>query len=521
MNAKGVRLFVAIAALIALGATQTVAAQDDTTVVMGSLVEVYSVDPAVGFDQAIGSSLKQFYDALFRYVGNPPEAIPWLADTWTVSDDGLTYTIKMVENAVFHDGSPVNAEAVVYSAERLLRVGQGAAGLFVGILSPGNTRALDEYTVEFKLDQPYGPFVDILTWFFIVNPAVVEANLGDDDGVTYLTDHEAGSGPFTMGRWQPGELYEFVAVQDYWKGWPNENHPDVVIRLVTREPSARRLALESGEVDLIDWMTVDDINALDGVGGMMAAPGPTLTVYDIKLNTVQGPTADPALRRAIAYAVDYDAMAAIWGGRATLLNGPLPPSLTTVAEPVYRRDLDKAREELAKSAYPDGTSLEYVYVTGLEDERRTGLVLQDSLGEIGIDVTITAIPWADAVARFADPETSPQMFPLYSSTAFADPDNYLWVAFHSSLAGNWTNPGHYANPEVDALLEAARASTSAEERADLYTQAEQLILADAPNVFVATTPEDHIVGPRLVNYADVYCSVMGSMEDFYFFAVAE
>jgi ABC-type transport system substrate-binding protein len=156
---------------------------------------------------------------------------------------------------------------------------------------------------------------------------------------------------------------------------------------------------------------------------------------------------------------------------------------------------------------------------GLEDERRTGLVLQDSLADIGINVTITAVPWADAVATFADPTTSPDMFPLYSSTAFADPDNYLWVAFHSSQAGQWTNPGHYANPDVDALLEQARASTDAAQRAELYGQLEQMIAADAPNLFVAATPEDHIVGPRLVNYDEAYCPVMGSMEDFYFMAV--
>ncbi|HVO70418.1 MAG TPA: ABC transporter substrate-binding protein, partial [Aggregatilineaceae bacterium] len=219
------------------------------------------------------------------------------------------------------------------------------------------------------------------------------------------------------------------------------------------------------------------------------------------------------------YAVDYDAMAAIWSGQAPLLNGPLPPALSTRSEPMYRRDLDKAKEALAASAYPNGTDLEYVYVVGLEDERRTGLVLQDSLKDIGINVSITPVPWADAVATFADPKTSPAMFPLYSSTAFADPDNYLWVAFHSSQAGQWTNPGHYKNPEVDVLLAQARASTDATERTQLYGQVEEKILQDSPNVFLVVAPEDHMVGPRILNYASYYCPVMGSMEDFYFFQV--
>lgn len=510
-------VIVLVTGLAAVG--RSTRAQGDRVVTMGSLVDVYAIDPAVGFDQAIGSSLKQLYDAPFRYVGNPPEVVPWLAETYEVSDDGTVYTVMLRQDARFHDGTPLTANDVVYSAERLLRVGQGPAGLFVGILSPGNTLALDDYTVQFTLDQPYGPFPAILTWLFVVNSALVEANKGDDDGQTFLAANDAGSGPFSMGRWQPGELYEFIAVDDYWRGWPNENHPTAVIRQVMVEASTRRLAIESGEVDLVDWMSVDDVLALAGTGGIIAAPGPTLTVYDVKMNTVDGPLADPNLRRAISYAVDYDAMAAIWSGQATLLNGPLPPSLSTRADPMYRRDLDKASEALAATTIPAGLELEYVYVVGLEDERRTGLVLQDSLADIGINVTITAIPWADAVATFADPTTAPDMFPLYSSTAFADPDNYLWVAFHSSQAGQWTNPGHYANPEVDQLLAQARASTDAAERTQLYAQLEEILLNDAPNLFLVASPEDHIVGPRILNYADYYCSVMGSMEDFYFFQV--
>jgi peptide/nickel transport system substrate-binding protein len=516
------RILIILAVLFTSGNLfRSVAAQDDRTVTIGSLVEVYTIDPANGFDQAIGSSLKQLYDALFRYVGNPPKVQPWLAESFDVSKDGLTYTVKLRKEAVFHDGSPVNAAAVVYSADRLLTVNGGPAGLFAGVLSKGKTTAVDDHTVKFTLDQPYGPFPDILTWLFIVNPKIVEANKGSDNGVTYLTNHEAGSGPFTIGRWQSGELYEFLAVKDYWRGWPNENHPTSVIRQVMREAATRRLAIEKGQVDMVDWMSFDDVNALQGKNGIIAAPGPTLTVYDVKMNTKNGLTADPTLRRAIAYAVDYDALAAIWGGRATPLTGPLPPSLATKKQPMYRQDLEKAKAELAKVTYPSGAELEYVYVTGLEDERRTGLVLQDSLSKIGLTVKITAIPWADAVATFKDPKTSPAMFPLYSGTAFADPDNFLWAGFNSSLAGNWTNPGHYSNPQVDDLLKQARASTDPAKRTELYSQVEDAILADSPSIFVAATPEDHIVGPRLTNYKENYCPVMGSMEDFYFYAVGK
>jgi len=159
-------------------------------------------------------------------------------------------------------------------------------------------------------------------------------------------------------------------------------------------------------------------------------------------------------------------------------------------------------------------------VTGLEDERRTGLVLQDSLGKIGIKVNIKDEPWADAVASFADAKTAPDLFPLYSSTAFADPDNYLWSAFHSSQAGQWTNPGHYKNPAVDKLLEQARASTDAAQRKDLYAKAEAMIVADSPNIFVAATPEDHVrraAAGRATSIITVRS--WARWNDFYFYAV--
>src|SRR5260221_3182647 len=151
-----------IVVLTLSGAMARVRAADDRTVTVGSLVELYTIDPAVGFDQAIGSSLKQLYDALFRYVGNPPKVEPWLADSYDVSKDGLTYTVKLRKEAKFHDGSPVDAKAVVYSAERMIKVGQGAGGLFLGVFVPGKTTAVNDSNVKFALDQPYGPFLSIL-----------------------------------------------------------------------------------------------------------------------------------------------------------------------------------------------------------------------------------------------------------------------------------------------------------------------------------------------------------------------
>jgi hypothetical protein len=207
----------------------------------------------------------------------------------------------------------------------------------------------------------------------------------DDDGVTYLTDMK-GSGPYD-GRWQP--------VANFWlcriTGAVGRAVTPSVIRLkMVKHPPPLHGKRRSGHGD---WMGVPDIEALTQIEGVRG-PGPTLTVYDVKLNMAEGPTADANLRRL--YAVDYDAMAAIWSGQGVLLNGP--PPVLSFRRPVYRQDLDK-REALAASAIRwHGAGICLWWASG---ERRLGWCRFHCRS--GIDVTITAIPWSDAVATFADP----------------------------------------------------------------------------------------------------------------------
>jgi peptide/nickel transport system substrate-binding protein len=499
-------------------ATPTPIPAKSRKLVMGTSVDVYTVDPAVGFDYAISSSLKGLYDALFRHVGNPPKAVPWLAESYEVSEDATEWTFKLVQNAVFHDGSPVTAAAVKFSAERLLNIGKGPASLFAGIMDGNSISVLDDHALRIKLLQPFGPFLDTLPWLFVVNPKLVQANAGDDHGQTWLTDHEAGSGPFTMGEWKPGELYEFNAIPDYWKGWPTENHLMAYVRKVIEDAATRTQALEQGEVDMADWMLPEDQLRLKDMPGFWIVEEPSLRIYEIKLNNQEGYTADLHVRKAVSYAVDYQAIQEIWGGRAVLLDGPLPPGLEWAAKDlqVYRLDLEKARAELAQSPWPEGDfDLDYVYVSGLEEERKTGELLRDQLAELNIRVNVIPMAWADAVSAFKNPKTSPPVFPVYYDGAYPDPDNYLWSGYHSSQAGEWTNPGHYQSAKMDDLLERARATVDEAERKDLYRQAQQLALDDAVNIFGVSIPDFHIYSQAVqgVNY----CPTTGGAEDFYWY----
>lgn len=509
---------------LALGGVQVaprVAAQDGGGIaIFASPVDIPNIDPAIGHDGAISVSQKHLYDTLYRHIGANSELVPWLATGHEVSEDATVWTFTLDPAATFKDGSPVTADAVVYSTQRLIELNQGVAWMFAGILDPANVAAVDDTTVQFTLNQPFAPFLHAVTWIFVLNPAEVEANIVDDDfGQAWLVSNAAGSGPFTIARWEPGNLYEFTADPDYWKGWESP-HVDGYIHQISTESSTKRIALQSGEIQFADWLSPQDKMVLSNQADVVVPMDPSISTYTLKLNNQVGPTADINVRRAISYAFDYDAMIEVMSGFGTRIAGPLSPALTgAVQEPVYQTDIEMAKAELAKSTeWADGFDIDFVYVTGLEEERQTGLILADQLSQLNINVNVVGMEWANAVALFADPETSPAIFPIYSGSDYPDPDNFLWQSFHSSSAGTWTGASHYNNPEVDALLEEGRTTTDEAARIDIYTQVQNIVIDEAVEVYLTTPMEGQPHRAEVVGY--VYAPVMGSSPWFYEISLA-
>ena len=455
-----------------------------------SQVDLLALDPAVGHDGATALMQKNVYNALVRHLGNPPKVVPELAESWTVSPDATLWTFVLKKNAKFHDGTAVTSAAVKFSFDRLLRIKKGVYWMFSDITDSSSMTTPDDYTVKIQLKKPFAPFADAMTWLFILNPQQVKAHDTGDDGQGWLKDHDAGSGPFTVKSWNPGDSYQFDAVADYWGGWRPEGRLSGILWRIAREPSTRKLLLEKGEVDGIDWPTPDDVQLLKQNQDITVPDLGGIGVYNIKLNNKHGFTADIHVRKAISYAFDYDALIKVMGGRAVLQEGPLSINSPWAAKglPIYRMDLNKAKAELAQSQWPNGgIELTFAYVQGLEEERLTGEIMLSQLSKLGIKVSIAPLLWSDAVAKFQKQDTSPDMFPVYSGTDYPDADNFLWQAYHSSQAGFWAAASWYQNPAFDKLLEDARATADSQKRADLYKQAQQLLLQDAAEVFGMST----------------------------------
>ena len=158
-----------------------------------------TLDPHAAFDVGRVAVRLNLYDGLYRWVDNPPKLEPWLAESHTVSPDGLTYTFKLRHGAKFHDGAEITAEDVRYSAERILAMKKGAAALIATMIAPGATKALDRYTVQFTLTKPAAIFLAVVPEIHVVNSALLKKNEKDGDlGAAWLTSNDAGSGSYLL-----------------------------------------------------------------------------------------------------------------------------------------------------------------------------------------------------------------------------------------------------------------------------------------------------------------------------------
>jgi len=195
--------FVIVLALVLLAAVpSTPAAQ--TRFVFANESPYDTMDPHAAFDVGRVAVRLNLYDGLYRWLDNPPKLEPWLAESHTVSPDGLTYTFKLRQGAKFHDGAEITAEDVRYSAERILAMKKGAAALLSTMIAPGATKALDRHTVQFTLTKPAAIFLAVVPEVHVVNSALLKKHEKDGDwGAAWLTGNEAGSGSYMLTRYDP------------------------------------------------------------------------------------------------------------------------------------------------------------------------------------------------------------------------------------------------------------------------------------------------------------------------------
>jgi peptide/nickel transport system substrate-binding protein len=316
-----------------------------------------SADPAENWAFGGSAYLPNVYNTLFRFVGEKnPTVQPDLAmeiptvENGGISADGLTYTIKLNPKATFHDGSPVNADAVIYTYQRIKALKLGVDGIAAKYIA--DLKKVDDTTVQFVLAKPFGDFINALgsVWGnYIVNPAICKANEKDGDwGHAFLTNHEAGSGPYQMTSYdQASNTITLERYAAYWGGWDQNPKPieKVIVRRLGDDTGARP-QLENGDADVAVNLPATDFAALAKSDKFSTFKYPSIMQYYLALNGKMKPTDNIKVRQALAYSFNYDSVINdIFGGNLTKMDAAAGPGYPDVypAATQYTYDLQKAK----------------------------------------------------------------------------------------------------------------------------------------------------------------------------------
>lgn len=448
-----------------------------------------TLDPHTVYDVGRVATRINLYDGLMSWMDNPPQLQPTLAESYTISDDALSYTFTLRKGTKFHDGSTLEADDVVYSMERLLGMKKGAFSLFSNIIEPGTTKALDSNTVQFNLTERSSVFLATVPALSIVNADLVKSHeVNGDWGAVWLSQNEAGSGSFALSRYDPAIGFSAKRFPDHFQGWGDKYLDEIEFRTVV-EVNSRVLGLMNGDFHGTDgYLPQDQVKRLAASDNVNVLAEESMRIFYSIINNGRKPFDDINLRKAISYSFDYDSFINdILSGSAARNVGPSPNNIWGSPSDVtgYTYDLEKAKEHLALVKGPV-REITIGALAGYQQTEQAAALLQNGLNKIGLKTKIVAEPWSVASAKMRNEQEMYDLLFLWKSTYYADPNNWMGELYACNQIGARNN-SWYCNPEVDALLTEARVNPDQAVRAANYEKAYKLIVEDAAGVFIYNT----------------------------------
>ncbi|MEL5877269.1 ABC transporter substrate-binding protein [Cereibacter sphaeroides] len=468
------------------GGTITITYKDD----------VATLDPAIGYDWQNWSMIKSIFDGLMDYVPGTTQLRPGLAESYEISEDGLTYTFKLRPGVKFHNGREMVAEDVKYSLDRvtLPATQSPGAGFFGSIkgfdaMADGSASTLegvtvvDPSTVKIELSRPDATFLHVMALNFasVVPKEAVEA-AGADFG-----KQPVGTGAFKLAEWTLGQRLVFEKNADYWReGVP---YLDSIVFEVGQEPIVALLRLQNGEVDVpgdgIPPAKFTEVMADPAQVERVVEGGQLHTGY-ITMNVTQPPFDNLQVRQAVNMAINKQRITQIINGRAIPATQPLPPSMPGYTEGYegYPHDVEKAKALLAEAGFADGFETE-LYVMNTDPNPRIAQAIQQDLSQIGIKAAIQSLAQANVIEAGGN-GSAPMIWSggMAWIADFPDPSNFygpiLGCAGAADGGWNWSKFCDEAldakATEADSLADPARA----EERLKLWSDVYMGVMEKAP-----------------------------------------
>jgi peptide/nickel transport system substrate-binding protein len=490
-------LFIVLIAFNVPGAhAQGVAASDTKTFYFATIQEPTTLDPAVVYD-ASDRATDPIYESLGTFRGSSSFDIkPSLAVSWDISPDYKVYTFHLRQGVTFHDGTPFNADAVKFSLTRMLRIGKGLAWAFKLVMGKWNEThidVLDPYTVKITLKFSYPGFLGLISSPHgapIISPSVMQHELNGDLGQAWATENTIGTGAYMLDHWTHKVEVVMVKFPNYWGGWEG-NHVDRVVLKLVPEPSTQRLLLEQGDVDSATHITLDDMNVLRNNSAItiVESKGKSMFNFFVGMNTEKGLLKDIRIRQALSYAFDYEGTVKdAFKGFAAQSVGPMAASVPYWDKNVfvYHRDLNKAKELLAEAGYPNGGfTLTINYFAGQDWGMRILGVLTANLGELGIKLQPNGLAWSAMMDALMSQKSAPDMQIMDYWPDYPDPDSFLAGELDYWFWGSRPAADYfYYNSTVLQLLNAASSEIDTTKRAQLYSQIQDMVVANCPAIWV-------------------------------------
>ncbi|MBN1285818.1 MAG: hypothetical protein JXB47_10505 [Anaerolineae bacterium] len=488
----------AYAILLILTGCVTASPQDAPVeqLVYGLTLQPSGFDPHIHTSSELGIPLRSVYDTLVFRDPETGDFVPGLAASWTISDDKLTYTFELREDVTFHDGTRFDAAAVVTNFERIFAEATGSQKAAKMIPAFERAEIVDSYTVRLRLAEPFAPTLDSLSqvYFGMASPTA----LAEYDSDIYQF-HQVGSGPFRFVEYIPADRLVLERSPDYaWAPSIYRNRGAPVIERIEfrffEDPTTRALALESGDAQVMGELLPADAERLAGDSSVTVhpvnIPGMPLQFF---LNTQQWPTNDLAVRQALLYGVNRDAIVdTVFRGFSPVAYGPLAASTQYYNSSLvgtYAYDYAYARDLLASAGFADSDGdgvldkdgqpllLEVVVPPwGLLPE--VAQLLEDQWEALGADVHLKQVPSYPALINAAAGEAQDDGSVVYHYHAIAlndfgaDP-SLLDKFYRSDAALNWSR---VVNTDLDLWLEEAARTDDPALRQELYANLQQRIM---------------------------------------------
>jgi peptide/nickel transport system substrate-binding protein len=440
---------------------------------LGVASDALTVDPIASSDNPSIWTELLIYDQLVRPSKDGTKLEPGIAESWTVSPDGKEFRFKL-RDAKFSDGAPVTAADVAFSLKRAAGEKSEWGRFFRPITS---YEVVDDHNIVMKLDKPFTPILNNLAMF---SASILPQKLVEAQGAAFF-EHPVGSGPFVLKSWSRGQKQELVKNPNYWeKGKPSLDAASIE---VVPEDNSRVLKLKAGELDAIIGVPFNQAESLKSDPNVQVSVAPVFRIDLVQLNTTKAPFDNLAVRQALNYALDKDAI--IKG----ILRGNAKPATSSIPVMAYHNtelkpyplDLTKAKELLKQGGVPNGFKTSMLVSAGDVTARQVASAIQASLKKIGVEVELQTI---EGSSQFSTTKSGNfQMSLSYATSDTIDPDQLVgFTAVNPERANAFHT--QWKSEKLNELYAQERTTLDGPERGKQFKEIEALTHEGAPFIFL-------------------------------------